>query len=416
MLNTKYLFKAAVLLLVLMTSQVIAQENPTIKRIGSSTIEYFEIGVYDKAKLEAIHGPGTEAFMNSSPFSKKDLRRQFDKPMNGVRLFKVRYGTTIPELGGKPTIASGLIAIPDNGLNAAPMISYQHGTVFEKDSVPSSPEKSFEMQLILATFAAQGYVAIGTDYIGLGDSKEANTYGQSGASVQAALDMLYAARAILEAEGRNSTHLFLQGWSQGAYNTLQFLRRLEMIGEKVDAAAVASPPTDIRMWLSRLMINRQSNDAPWVVATGSNLIMAADAYAISGFARQVIKPQYLEAARQFFSFEIGVGEFMSKTPTDPKEFFQEDFLETAVFGNSLFWFGAERGEAYRWATKTPLHVYFGENDEVIPTDIAKLPQVASDLFGGKTKTFSAGPKADHRGTYLFSLIETLDWHKEIMKR
>ena len=409
------LFILGALVLGLGSFSVHAQIDTPVKTIGPS-IEYKEIGVYDKGKLATIHGKGLDAFLATSTFSRDDLRKSFAGPMNSVRLFKVRYQTSIPELGGRPTMVSGLLAIPEIQSKSAPMVSYQHGTVFERASVPSNPESSFEMQLILATFASQGYVAIGADYIGLGDSSEANTYGQPGASVQASLDLLYAARAILRAQGIESTHLFLHGWSQGAYNTLQFLRRLELIGEKVDGAAVAAPPTDIRLWLSRLMNNRQPGDAPWIIGAASNLVMAADAYSIPGLALQAIRTPYLEPARKFFNFEIGIMEFLSQVPSDPKDFFYEEFRATGTFGNSLFWFGAERSEAYRWAVKTPLKVYYGELDEVIPTEIAKLPEIAAKLFGTQTKSISAGARADHRGAYVFSLLETVDWHRELMKR
>jgi len=397
------------------TLSVHAQADATVKTIGPS-IEYWEIGVYSKEKLSMIQGKDLDAFLQTSTYSRSEFPKAFQNPSNSVRLFKVRYLTSIPELGGRPTMASGLLAIPEISSKTAPLVSYQHGTVFERQAAPSNPSECFEMELILSTFASQGYIAMGADYIGIGDSREANTYGQPGASVQSSLDFLLAVRGILQAEGLEATHLFLHGWSQGGYNTLQFLRRLEMIGQKVDGAVVAAPPTDIRLWLSRLMNNRQPSDAPWIIGAASNLIMAADAYAIPGLALQAIRTPYLESARKFFNFEIGVEEFLSRVPLDPKDFFYDEFRATGTFGNSLFWYGAERFEAYRWAVKSPLRVYYGEVDEVIPPELAKLPELAAKLFGSQTKSISAGAKADHRGAYIFSLLEAAEWYQELMKR
>ena len=53
------------------------------------------------------------------------------------------------------------------------MISYQHGTVYGKQEVPSFPDQSPETQLMIAQFAGQGYIVIGADYFGMGSLRRA---------------------------------------------------------------------------------------------------------------------------------------------------------------------------------------------------------------------------------------------------
>lgn len=77
----------------------------------------------------------------------------------------------IPEWGNAPTLSGGLLAIPDDGQTSHPLVSYQHGTVFGLDQVPSRPDNSYETRLVLAAFASQGYVVIGADSFGLGTSR-----------------------------------------------------------------------------------------------------------------------------------------------------------------------------------------------------------------------------------------------------
>ena len=93
-----------------------------------------------------------------------------------MKLYRVTYASVVPERGNKPIVATGLIAIPDVAGTRFPMVSYQHGTVYGKQEVPSFPEQSSETQLMIAQFAGQGYVVIGADYFGMGSSTEPEGY------------------------------------------------------------------------------------------------------------------------------------------------------------------------------------------------------------------------------------------------
>lgn len=66
----------------------------------------------------------------------------FKPAANGVEVHKAYYNSSIPSLGGRPTLASGLLAIPDTGAARMDLLSYQHGTVFSKRVAPS---RSFDL-------------------------------------------------------------------------------------------------------------------------------------------------------------------------------------------------------------------------------------------------------------------------------
>jgi len=127
----------------------------------TSGVSYEFIGRWDVDKLNQILTVDTPKFFGIS-VSYKPAR-------NAVRLYRVSYASVIPERGNKPTVASGLLAIPEvKATTSFPMLSYQHGTVYGKEQVPSFPDQSPETQLALAQFAGQGYVVIGADYFGMG--------------------------------------------------------------------------------------------------------------------------------------------------------------------------------------------------------------------------------------------------------
>jgi hypothetical protein len=71
--------------------------------------------------------------------------------------------------------------------------------VFDRSQVPSNPDASMETRLVLAAFAAQGYIVNGADYFGRGQSDLPDSYLVRQSTQQANLDMLLAARDFLAA-------------------------------------------------------------------------------------------------------------------------------------------------------------------------------------------------------------------------
>ena len=139
-----------------------AQKVPAVAVPVASGVQYELIGRYDVDQLNQILTKATPAFTG--------LPVTYTPARNAVKMYRVTYPSVIPERNNRPTIASGLIAIPETADKSMPMVSYQHGTVMEKHAVPSFPEESPETHLMIAQFAGQGYVVIGADYFGMGTS------------------------------------------------------------------------------------------------------------------------------------------------------------------------------------------------------------------------------------------------------
>jgi pimeloyl-ACP methyl ester carboxylesterase len=399
-------------------SVALAQTPRGLKNAGPG-VQYVSAGTLTVEQMKGVLTLGVTGFLTAgfspSPYPPADIINRFPNPRYPVKLYKVYYNSVIPELGNQPIRATGLVAIPDLKQSRLPMISYQHGTVFERTSVPSNLPESHETQFIVAALASQGYAVIAADYFGLGETSVNNTFMVTAASEQACIDLLFASRAVLKAEDKQASHLFLHGWSQGGYNTFRFLKRLEQMGETVTAASTSAAPSDLRSWLSRLIFNPQPADALWLVSAASNIILAADAYELPGLAQQAIRPKYLEVARRLYNFEISFETFFAATPSSFKEYFTPAFFESARFGNTPFWNLMEKRENYRWKVSTPLRNFYGEIDEAVPPDMATLPARMAPLFGSTTTAISAGPKADHRATHLYSLTQLPAWYRQFLK-
>lgn len=72
--------------------------------------------------------------------------------------------------------------------------------------------------------------------------------------------------------------------------------------------------------------------------------------------------------------------------------------------------------AYRWRSVTPARCYYGEADEVTPPYIATLPVGYEKAIGGtETTAISASEKADHRGAFVFGLVDQKKWFDSLLK-
>jgi len=376
----------------------------------TSGVKYQYIGTYDVARLNKIF---TTELAEFAPF-----KQDYPQPKYSVKLYKVLYESVIPEQNNRPTTASGLIAIPETGNNTMPVVSYQHGTVFTKTEVPSMLEQSYETRIEVAQFAGNGYILIAADYFGKGSSDETDSYTVKASTQQACLDMYKAAQYVTKALGVNMGDLYLSGWSQGSYCTLVFLNKLESLGINVKGAAVASAPTDLFAAVNRWVYNPQPIDAVWL--TGCMAIQFnsyQEYYNIPGLMNAAIKPEYQDVVRSFYLNKTGYEEFAKKTPSKVLELLQPEFIKRNSTVSRRFFEILEENQSYRWRMATPLQTYYGDIDEVIPEFLARLPEGYQKLMGGAEVTaVAAGGKADHRGTFLYSVAHELDWFNELQKK
>jgi hypothetical protein len=71
-----------------------------------------QIGTYDIDRLARIIGPDLTDFMAASPMATAFAGR-FALPRYPVSLYQLTYRSVVPEFGNRPTVASGLVAVPE---------------------------------------------------------------------------------------------------------------------------------------------------------------------------------------------------------------------------------------------------------------------------------------------------------------
>lgn len=388
------------------------KENISIPQNGGELIKYKLIKTFSLADIDTIRTVKLAEFLSTAEIKSSAYINRMSPAKYPVKIYSVTYSSVIPEQNNKPTIATGLIAIPDIPASSVPMISYQHGTVFSKNWAPSMYEKSYEAQFMIAQFASQGYAMIAADYFGIGDvSPEANSYFVRYSTEQACLDIYKASLKVLEKESKSISKFFINGWSQGGYNTMLLLRRLESERIPVKAAFTAAGPVDPVLFVNRGLHNPRPFDAEFMSAAMINMIFSIEKYNnMSGLSRKYINPLYYDKAKALFDFKLDYDAFIKEVPMDLKVVFTQDLFTESKAAVTPFWSILSTYEAYRWLSPTPLKIFGGGRDEAVPDYIAKVTFDYMSILGKKDIEFiNAGTTADHRNTYIESLITAKPW-------
>ena len=377
-----------------------AAEESQVVRVTSG-VQYQLLERWDVDRLNEILQVGTQKFSGISV--------TFSPARNGVRLYRITYSSVIPERGNKPSIATGLLAIPETSDKAFPVVSYQHGTVYGKQEVPSFPEQSPETQLMIAQFAGQGYVLAAADYFGMGLSDEPEGYFVKDSHQQATFDMLTANRAVLDHLNFGSAPLFLAGWSQGGFVTMALLEKLERVGVSVRAAATASAPVDLFVALSGALNFPRKNDAPWLTTI---IILSSSSfenyYGVPGLARSVINDDYYELSRNAYERRPFNPADM---PTDLHKLVRSEYFDPQFFAASAYGRLVAQTQAYRWIIATPVRNYYGESDEEISTRLGQLAMTYHRAIGSgneRVEAISTG-STTHRGTFASAVPQWKAW-------
>lgn len=393
-------FLAAAAILPAHAQAPVAAPTPSAKTIAGN-VQYELIGQWDVNRLNTILSTDTPKFAG--------ITVSYTPARTGVRLYRISYDSVVPEKGNKPIRASGLLALPDNAGATLPVVSYQHGTVYGRQEVPGFPEQSPETQLMIAQFAGQGYAVVGADYFGMGISTEPEGYLVKASHQQACFDFLVAAKGVMADLGRQSSKLYLAGWSQGGFVTMALLEKLERSGVKVDGAATASAPLDLGVAMSGFLSYPRPFDAVWL---NSIFILSAfsyeNYYGVPGLARSLINEPYCDAARKAYERQPFNA---ADIPSDLHKLLKAEYFDPHYFADSAFGKLIAATQSYRWVIKSPVRNYYGETDEAITVGVGRMAQTYAQALGAgnpMVEAVSTG-KTTHRGTFATAVPQWKAW-------
>lgn len=130
-----------------------------------------------------------------------------------VDAYRLVYRTIDPT--GRPTTASGLLAVPATGPQDLRTIVFEHGTTVSRDVTPSIGSDSLA-RAVSVLDASAGFATVAPDYLGTGVGPSQQAYLQVRSEVSASLDMVRAAKTFAARSERHlDTALLVSGFSQG---------------------------------------------------------------------------------------------------------------------------------------------------------------------------------------------------------
>jgi pimeloyl-ACP methyl ester carboxylesterase len=311
--------------------------------------------------------------------------------LSDVSCYKLTYKT--PDASAALINASGLVCLPAARSGGSPVLSYQHGTIFQDSDAPSSFPTSAE-SLVGAVFAAIGYITVMPNYIGYGDSSALlHPYVHAATLASASVDMNRAARAFFKEPGINAVmngQLFLAGYSEGGYATLATQRLMEQSLSAefpITASEPGAGPYDLSS-TTKTILGLASQPQPafagFFFAAYDSLYNPSSqlAYYFSLTYAPVVATHFGgNYSRSQITADLGGSNVMTNTLFNPV--FLASFLGT---GETALKAHIAENDIYNWAPAVPTRLFQGQNDDVVPYANTTTAQAAMVSNGSTTVT------------------------------
>ncbi|MBD1397055.1 alpha/beta fold hydrolase [Pontibacter sp. JH31] len=280
-----------------------------------------------------------------------------------VAIYRMRYRTTYQN---RETEASGLVALPVNRKSAAPVLSVQHGTIFQHDEAPSAMvggPTGFEV------FAAGGYVTLIPDYLGFGASRHLlHPYYHQQYSGLAVVDMIKAAKALYAREGiAVSEQLFLAGYSEGGFVTLAAQKEIESNpahGLRVTASGAGAGGYDLTEMLAGVTAGKPYSYPAYLAYV---LMSYNKTYGWNRPLTDFYKEPYATRLAGLFNGQHSGGAINRELSTMPHELLSEQFLAgLRGEGEQVLKQALQANSFNNWVPQSPTRLYHGTADVIVP--------------------------------------------------
>ena len=349
-----------------------------------------------------------------------------------IEQWSIEYTTV--GVHGELVVVSAGIYLPAGVTEPLPLVSVSHGTLTQKDNVPSNSG-------IIAQgigHASHGSVAVFADYIGMGtDAGDIPPYLVADVGATTSLDALSATRELLKQKGFSlDGRLFLSGYSQGGQVSMALARLIESDPRsrfRVTAAAPAAGPYDL-YGSARTAFLRTTPYVPLSIYVIYGVSALNATYGFSDRLDELLTPSAAAIGEKLLTAGMTQAELVASVPKIGSQAMQPDVLnaflcssETPAFCDPNAPARATRlatsladalraNQTYDWLPTAPLRMYFGEADIDVPTTNAPLTAEHMHALGASSTdvTFEilsgpAGERLNH-GTALWpSIIASRKW-------
>ena len=334
-----------------------------------------------------------------------------------VRFYRLTYRT--PALDGHLSAASGLVIVPilPDPAVAVPTVSYQHGTAYSKDAVPSAGTAQPDALAGAIAFASLGEFVVAADYLGLGKSEGMHPYLHVETEASATGDCLLAAQSLAKREKVPlNGKLFLVGVSQGGHATMALQRSLEshpIAGFSIVASAPISGPYDLSGTMVRSLLM-----AP---ASRMNTLHAAylfaafnEVYDLYGDVSKVVqKPALLALLDGNHTHE----ELSKVFPEKMTDFFQPEFLRSLRVNDPKnpqpLVEALRKNDIYDWKPVAPVRLFHSKGDDAVAFHNSEVALEAMQKRGAKVELVKLRDRLTHAESMIPGLVAASLWFEEL---
>jgi hypothetical protein len=293
----------------------------------------------------------------------------------GVRTYRLVYRTV--DARGRPTTASGLLALPITTTRDLPVVSFTHGTEVFRGDAPSMSPAGFEPGPAY-TYASAGFAVSDPDYLGLGTGPGLHPWMDVPSETSAALDMLRASRAyVISHGGALRRQVMITGFSQGASAGLGLGRALQdgadpwfRLGALAPVSGAydfggAALPSVLDGALARLNPNHQLGAKIAVLYTAWMLVGFDRVHPIAGMPDKIVKAPYARTIEDLFDGRHPGDQVFNGLPSTISELltpFGINLLRHPAGGLAAALRGTGR-VCQGWTPDAPIRLYYATNDE-----------------------------------------------------
>jgi hypothetical protein len=333
-----------------------------------------------------------------------------------VRSYKITYNTT--DVDGSATVASGLLSVPIVvGCTEFPLGAYCHGTVLEKENVPSRDNSE---AFVAKAIATEGIIAVAPDYLGLGDNAGLHPYLHAESQATATLDLMRAVREFLpDSLGITlNGECFFSGYSQGGHAAMASVKYIQDNNLQTEfnivAAGPASGPYNLSGSQSEVLLSNQPYTNPGYVCYllfGLNRVYGN----IYNNYDEILKAPYDTLIPPYFDGTYPMDSVNAKLPMQINGFLQDSVLANvkadSVNKTHPIWQALLAQDNYDWNPAFPMRLYYCTLDEQVSFQNALDAEAAMTTNGATGVTAVNQGAFNHSGCVTPSLFDARDYFK-----
>ena len=323
----------------------------------------------------------------------------------------------------RPTIATGMVSVPRKP-GPLSTVAYLHGTSVSFYDAVSNPDisgefnengESFDGPPSNAVFAGAGFIYVGPDYLGLGDSPvPRHRYFHAATEASAAVDLLAAAgRVLAELHVRQSGELFTFGFSQGGHAALALHRELEEANVHVSGTATVGGIFDVEHGSWPALANEGTVTLPLYL---SYILLAYDdVYDVYERRTDVFRQPYASTVDGLFDMRHFFDDVLAGLPPTARALLKPSYVASLLEPTSPLRARLRQNAVDRWRPRAPIRVYHSQDDEEVPYDDA-LVSVERLRRAGAEVSVRPLPGFDHVNSWVQAMPRAASWFRALAQR